>query len=141
MTRAVLDVNVFISALIAPLGIPKQLWRAWRRGQFQLVTSDPIITTTTNRLRLPRIATRYQVTEAHVCTFAALLHSGASVVPILPEDITPVTGDPEDDAVLATVRVAEAEYLVTGDRGLLALGAYAGARIITPRVFLAVLSR
>ena len=44
--HAVLDVNVFISSLIARLGIPRRLWNAWRYGQFVLISSDPIIDTT-----------------------------------------------------------------------------------------------
>ena len=50
-----------------------------------------------------------------------------------------MTGDPEDDYVLATGRLARADYLVTGDRGLLDLVAYAGMRIVTPRAFVELL--
>jgi putative PIN family toxin of toxin-antitoxin system len=137
--RAVLDVNVFISSIIAQFGIPRRLWNAWRRGRFMLISSDPIIDTTVTRLRLPRIAQRYAVTEEQRRIFAALLRSRAMIVPILPEDVASITGDPEDDAVLATVRLGRAEYLVTGDHGLLDLGAYAGARIVSPRTFIALL--
>ena len=141
MLRVVLDANIFISALIAPLGIPKQLWRAWRQRRFILVTSDPIITTTMARLRLPRIARRYQLTEAHVRTFDILVRGRATFIPVFPEDVVAVTGDPEDDAVLATVRLAQADFLVTGDKGLLALGTYEGTRIVSPRDFLPVLGQ
>lgn len=48
-------------------------------------------------------------------------------------------GDPEDDLVLATGRLARADYLVTGDRGLLELGSYEGMEIVTPRQFIALL--
>jgi uncharacterized protein len=58
-----------------------------------------------------------------------------------PDDIVPVTGDPEDDAVLATARLGRADYLVTGDRGLLDLGRHGAARILTLRDFLATLDR
>ena len=50
-----------------------------------------------------------------------------------------MAGDPDDDAVLATTRLSRAEFLVTGDRGLLALSSYEGARIVTPRQFLSIL--
>ncbi len=42
-------------------------------------------------------------------------------------------------AVLATGRLARADYLVTGDRGLLALGSYESMAIVTPREFVTVL--
>lgn len=35
----VLDSNVLLSALISPHGIPDLLYRAWRSGRFELVTS------------------------------------------------------------------------------------------------------
>jgi predicted nucleic acid-binding protein len=42
--------------------------------------------------------------------------------------------------ILATAVSARADYLVTGDRQLLALGEYQGVQMVTPRDFLAILS-
>lgn len=139
--QAVLDVNVFISAIITRFGIPRRIWEAWRQGRFTLISSDPIINTTGAKLLLPRIARRYDIGAEHVRIFDTLVRTRATLVTISPEDVTAVTGDPEDDAVLATVRLGGAEYLVTGDRGLLNLGTYADARILSPRAFLDVLDR
>jgi predicted nucleic acid-binding protein len=50
-----------------------------------------------------------------------------------------VTGDPEDDYVLATARLARADYLVTGDKGLLALVRDEGTAIVSPRQFMELL--
>ena len=135
MLRVVLDVNVFLSALIARLGIPHRLWLAWRQERFILIGSEHIISTTVAKLRLPRIARRYPVAEEDVTDFEGLLRQRAIIVPVQAEDILPITGDPEDDTVLATARLGEADYLVTGDRGLLALGSYERTRIVTPRQF------
>ena len=44
-----------------------------------------------------------------------------------------VIDDAEDDYVQATGRLARADYLVTGDKGLLALRQYVGTKIITPK--------
>ena len=60
-------------------------------------------------------------------------------MPVLPPDIVSISGDPEDDAVLATARLGEADFLVTGDAGLLALGVYESTRIVMPRAFLNLL--
>lgn len=139
--QAALDVNVFISAVISQLGIPRRIWDAWRAGRFTLISSEPIIATTATRLRLPRIARRYEVGEEQVQIFQAVVRTGATMIVLLADDVASVTGDPEDDVVLATVRLGEAGYLVTGDRGLLDLGAYAGARIVSPRDFLTVLDQ
>ena len=139
--RAALDVNVFISAVISRLGIPRRIWDAWRAGRFTLISSEPIIGTAAARLRLPRIARRYEIGEEQVQIFQTLVRTGAAMIILLTDDVTSVTGDPEDDAVLATVRLGEAGYLVTGDHGLLDLGVYADAHIVSPRDFRTVLDR
>lgn len=43
MIRAVLDVNVLVSALISPSGTPARLLEAWRQGQFTVLTSQDIL--------------------------------------------------------------------------------------------------
>lgn len=48
-----------------------------------------------------------------------------------------IVDDPDDDAVLACAVAARARTVVSGDRHLLALGAYRGIRILTPAAFLA----
>lgn len=46
-----------------------------------------------------------------------------------------VCRDPKDNYLLALVKDAEADYLVTGDKDLLILGSFANARIINYRTF------
>lgn len=43
--------------------------------------------------------------------------------------------------VLGTAVAAGADYLVTGDQGLLAVGEYNGVRIVTARQFLDIFER
>lgn len=50
-----------------------------------------------------------------------------------------IAPDAEDDLVLGTAVKAEADFLVTGDRGLLAIGEYRGLRIVTADAFLTIL--
>lgn len=131
-----MDVNVLVSAAIAPLGIPRRLWLDAPVRRFTLVSSDPIIHQTATKLRLPCIARRYDLSDHDIRIYVAAIRTAAESVALTPADIIPVTGDPEDDAVLATARLGRAEYLVTGDRGLLALSPYEGVRIVSPRRFL-----
>jgi hypothetical protein len=77
----------------------------------------------------PRISRRYHLTEQDIAWALELLTTFAQLVPV------------PDDEVLATGRLAQAHYLVTGDRGLLDLRAYAGMQIVTPRDFIAVLEQ
>ncbi len=135
MTDATIDANVFVSAFITPGGTPHQIWQAWRRDRFELASSEHIIGVTLAKLRSPRLAERYYVASAELALFEALVRIRAKMVAISPNDIIPVTGDPKDDAVLATARLGRSAYLITGDAGLLKLGVYAAATI-TPKQFL-----
>ncbi len=47
-----------------------------------------------------------------------------------------VCRDPKDDMILECALLAKAEFLITGDRDLLALVKYEGISIVTPRAFL-----
>ena len=56
----------------------------------------------------------------------------------VPEQVEEVSGDPDDDRILAASTAAGAEILVTGDsKHLLPLGQHHGMRIISPQAFLA----
>ena len=50
-----------------------------------------------------------------------------------------VTGDPEDDHVLAATVLGGAQYLVTGDKLLLKMDMHRGVRIVNARMFLNLL--
>jgi putative PIN family toxin of toxin-antitoxin system len=138
MIRAVVDVNVLVSAIIGPLGHPRQVLLAWEVARFSAITSAGIITQMEAKLSLARIRRRFHLdTPATVYWVQALLRTQAERILVPIEQQLLITGDPEDDYVLATGRLAGADYLVTGDKGLLALGDYAGMQIVNPRQFLA----
>lgn len=140
MIRAVVDVNVLISAILGPLGFSRQVLLAWARRQFQAITAEGIYTKLEEKLALPRLVRRYNVQSAHDISWVQGLLRAQAEVTIVPLAERPsVTGDPEDDYVLATGRLARAAYLVTGDRELLDLGEYEGMKIITPREFVELL--
>ena len=117
MVRTTLDVNVLVSAAIAPLGIPRRLWLDAQLERFSLVSSDPILSQTTTKLRLPRIARRYDLSNDDVRIFVEAVRAAADLVPLSPAEISPVTGD----------------------RGLLALGTCERTAIVSPRRFFELL--
>jgi predicted nucleic acid-binding protein len=67
MVRAVIDLNVIISAIISQLGIPHQIWSAWLSEQrLELMISEGMILELADKLATPRIARRYGVRVSHV---------------------------------------------------------------------------
>jgi putative PIN family toxin of toxin-antitoxin system len=139
--RAVIDLNVIISAIISPLGIPYRIWTAWHTDErFTLVISEGMILELAGKLATPRIARRYGIDVEDIEATTSLLHTLGTLVAVLAESITPVTGDPEDDLVLASAHLGGADYLVTGDRGLLELRRHDRTQIVSPREFLGVLT-
>lgn len=138
MIAAVLDVNVIVSSIMSPLGAPRRVLEAWERGEIEALTSDGIIGEVAEKLLDPRIGGRFNVTLADVQAVVLLLRTQARLVS--PPSTERVTGDPEDDHVLATASHGKAQYLVTGDKGLLGLGRHGSTQIISPREFLELLS-
>jgi predicted nucleic acid-binding protein len=55
MIRAVVDVNVLISALVGPLGFSRRVLEAWKQAQFDLIVSDGIVEELGDKLSLRRI--------------------------------------------------------------------------------------
>jgi putative PIN family toxin of toxin-antitoxin system len=139
MIRAVIDLNVIISALIVPRGFAYHVWAAWLVGQFTLVISEGMILELVGKLAEPRIARRYGVTAQDIHYVTSLLRGHGSLVAVGDEEVRPVTGDPEDDLVLATSRLGQAEYLVTRDKGLIDLGHHDSVTILSPYDFLPLL--
>jgi predicted nucleic acid-binding protein len=69
-----------------------------------------------------------------------LIERVAAERPGAPRRIEAITGDPADDAILASAVEADVDILVTGDRKhVLPLGRHRGIRILTPQALLAEL--
>jgi predicted nucleic acid-binding protein len=65
MIRAVIDVNVLLSAVLGSLGFPRKVLQAWEAGQFTAVVSEGIYTELEEKLSLPRIIRRYHLQSPH----------------------------------------------------------------------------
>jgi putative PIN family toxin of toxin-antitoxin system len=130
--RAVLDVNVLISGIIAR-GTPARILEAWRSGSFELVVSPMLLDELAGTLRNPKLAGR--VTPGDATAFVQLLER-ASTVSADPPDRPPRSRDPGDDYLLALAESARA-LLVSGDVDLLELRSEFPVR--SPQEFLAEL--
>lgn len=137
--RAVLDTNVLVSAVLSPSGAPAAVWRAFRDDRFQLLTSDPLLDELRLVLARPRIARRSGWSTNEQRLFVALVEESATLVTPI-ETLHVIRANPADDRVLEAAVAGEADYIVSGDRHLLDLGAYEDIPMITPSRFVAVLA-
>ena len=140
MTIAVFDTNVLasgIAGIARQESTPGELLRRWRAGEFTLVVSEPILAECERTLQNPYFSTRLSLED--ITAAINRLRNDTSRQPIT-SMATGVASHPEDDLVLATAISANATYLVTGDRQLLALGVFQDVTILSPRAFLARLA-
>ena len=71
-----------------------------------------------------------------------LVEIAVELVPLQQQTAEPVTGDPDDDIILACAVSSNVEILISGDRRhMLPVGSHRGVRIITPQALLAELHR
>lgn len=115
--RVVLDTNVLVSGLAYPGSVPGRILSVWRQGGLDLVLSRYILDELVRVLpRLPRL----QFTAAEVRDLVDAFMFKADIVE--PEGAPdPDLRDPADQPVLLTLVASRADYLVTGDKDLLAL--------------------
>jgi hypothetical protein len=132
--RVVLDTNILLSALISPHGSPDIIYRAWRAGRFELVTSTTQLDELRRASRYPKLKA---ILQPHLVGTMINNLQRAIVLNHLLAKIE--TDDPNDAFLLAMAQSAEVDYLVTGDHraGLLQRGSLDRTRIVTPATFCA----
>jgi len=120
--RVVLDTNVLLSGIAYPASVPGKLIAAWRHGALDVVLSSYIL----DELRrvLPKLAHRHGLGANEIDDLIDALSIQAELVE--PETVDePALADANDQPVLGTLIAAlhsgQAEVLITGDKGLLAL--------------------
>jgi putative PIN family toxin of toxin-antitoxin system len=114
--RVVVDANVFISAVINPLGPPGRLVDSARRGQYVLVASPLLITEVEEVLGRDRLRRRLPPGAAE--RFLVELRALVELVPDPRQPLSHVTRDPDDDYLPALAKEADVDCLITGDADL-----------------------
>jgi putative PIN family toxin of toxin-antitoxin system len=128
--RVVLDTNVILSGLAYPGSVPGRIVGAWRQGAIDVVLSRHLLDELARVL--PRLNHRLNWREADFADLIDILAFQADLVE--PEPVSEdAVRDPADLPVLGTLLASRADYLVTGDRDLLALADH--FPIITPAEF------
>ena len=139
MIRAVIDTNVFVSGAAGfqqGESTPGDIVRRWRRQEFVLIASAPIIDEIARTLATPYFL-RQSTPDIRGELMDALVRDAKHAV--LTSFVEGAASHPEDDLILATAISGRADYLVTGDRNLQRLGSYRSVSMVSPREFLAIL--
>ncbi len=121
--RAVFDTNIFISAFVIPGGNAEEAYLQAVRATFELFTSIAILTETANKLR-----TKFEWSDERVAKLVGSISKTATVLKTEPH--LHVLTDEADNRILECAVLAEADFIVTGDKHLLAFGHYQNTRII-----------
>ncbi len=116
MLRAVVDTNVWVSALLNPMGHPALVLEAFRNHRFVAILSPPLIEELIDVLSRPRIVEKYQLAHDEVAAYVALIVEKSNMVS-LPGTLR-LCRDPRDDAVLETALIGLASCLVSRDDDL-----------------------
>lgn len=135
MLRAVLDVNVLISAVLSPAGAPAGLLLAWQTGAFELIVSPALLAELTRALGYPKLRRLVPVADADA--YVAWLERSATMAHD-PDTPPPVRAVDADDDYLVALAAHERAMLVSGDRHLLALAE--DFPVVAPARFVAMLA-
>ena len=116
--RVVLDANVLVSGLAYATGVPGRIVEAWLSGGLSVVLSHFILDEMVRVL--PRVPADRRTPDEIRDLAECFLGLARIVVP--DSVVEPALRDPKDQQALGTLRVSGADYLITGDNNLLALG-------------------
>jgi putative PIN family toxin of toxin-antitoxin system len=127
--RVVLDTNVLVSGLAYPAGVPGRILGAWQQGALDVVLSKYILDEMARVL--PKLS-RNKRSPAEIRDLAdSFLFKAEIVEPS--RKVEKSLRDKADAPVLGTLFAAKADYLITGDKDLLALAEKCS--IVTPAAF------
>ena len=127
--RVVIDTNVVLSGVAYLASPPGRVMQLWQSGALEAVVSEFLLSEIARVL--PRMNTRLNWSAQEQQDYVEMMRILFDVVePAAPDAVR----DKNDNPVLGTLMAAGADYLITGDKDLLALAAE--FRIVTPAQFL-----
>ncbi len=128
--KAIIDTNVFISGIFWK-GPPHQILMGWKNGDFKLVVS-PSIFEEYQRV-LMELSSRFGDLEYHSILDLISFHAEFVTDLKFPK---PICTDPDDDKFIGAALSSKTDYIVSGDKALLALNGFQGLKILKPKSFL-----
>jgi len=111
--KAVIDTNIWVSAILNPFGFPSKLLRSFAQGLFQPTISEPMFLELAEVLNRPRIKDKYGLTADDIKELLVLIEEHSEPV-LLSGDVN-ICRDSNDNMVIETAIKGRVEYLITRD--------------------------
>lgn len=138
--KAVIDTSILVSAFLTRTDSPPRIiYQAILKEQFTLVSSVATLE------ELEEILNRDQIKRLHQLSadeIGEIVDSLATLSEFVPGELTVqvVSDDPDDDIFIAAAIEGTADYIVSGDKHLLAIKEHRGIQIVSARQFTDILS-
>lgn len=129
--KAIVDTNVFISALIGGTFTTK-IVDAFLEGQFRLIISELLIKELRRTLNKAKLIPLIDESEA----FDLLFFIRSKAETVIPVKNLEICRDPKDNFILECAFTSKPDFIVTGDKDLLVLESFRKIPIITPKEFI-----
>ena len=135
MLRAVIDTSSLVSYALTRGELMRRVVAHWRAGRFVLLSS------LATRAELAGVLARPAIRQLAMAPLDELVRGLERFSEHVPGvlDLAGACRDPKDDKFLACAVEGEADYVVTGDKGLLSLGEYRDIPIVSPATFVRAL--
>ena len=135
--RIVLDVNVIISGLINPSGVPGLILREIMSdaASLRLIVSRAVLDELQAVIAYPSVKRYLKVDESKIRNLLVDFELVAELHDTAGHSIDMHSSDSDDDKYLLLAEAAKPDFLVSGDEHLTVLKTIGGVAILSPREF------
>ena len=130
MIKVVVDTNVFVSSFFG--GNPRKIVDLWKSGQLTLCLSRPIINEYIEVLQRLGLKNERELSEL----LSLFAHGFHVLFSAKTPELHLVEEDPDDDKFIECAVALKADFIISGDKALIAIQDYMGIRIFSPKEFL-----
>jgi len=130
VTKVVVDTNVFVSSFFG--GNPRKIVDLWKSGQLTLCLSRPIIDEYVEVLQRLGLKNERELSEL----LSLFAHGFHVLFSAKTPELHLVEKDPDDDKFIECAVALKVDFVISGDKALIAIQDYMGIRIVTPKKFL-----
>jgi putative PIN family toxin of toxin-antitoxin system len=134
--KVVLDTNNLVSAQINKKGASHELSNLWQQNKIILYTSPFQLAEFEAVLKYKRIKRKYRLTNQKIKLIVSILKKYARV--LYPREAPKIINkDSDDNQILAIAVEAKADFIISGDKHLLALKKFHTIPVLSAKAFLA----